>query len=103
MIAQCVVGCIACTDLTDCSSCGTGYYLDPINHYCVTTCPQGQYSIATSNICQICHSNCYYCATTATTCTKCVNHGPFLSFLQGTTCVLTCINGYIPNYDTHIC
>lgn len=60
MVAQCVVGCKSCTNLYDCSACDavSGYFLDPINHYCVTTCPPGQYSITTNNICQLCNIFC---------------------------------------------
>ena len=68
----CISGCSACTDygLSFCSECttvsSTAYYKHIGDTVCSTSCPNGQYILASiPNICQQCSSNCLTCSGTA--------------------------------------
>ena len=65
----CPTGCSACTSLTFCSTCSSGYFLRADN-LCYTTCPNGYVENNVSNTCDTCSTGCMTC-TNGSHCTQC--------------------------------
>ena len=107
----CADGCATCfgAALSACSSCGVSsapanYYLVYATTTCAPSCPNGQYANATAFQCMLCSSNCLTCVTTSTNCLTCgfSTAGANL-YLFGSSCLLTCPNGYFANSATFTC
>ena len=107
----CADGCATCfgAALSNCYTCGASSV--PTNHFliygtniCSPTCPAGQYSNATSFKCLLCDVNCLTCVTNSTNCLTCgfSSIGANL-YLFGTSCLLTCPNGYFANTLNNTC
>ena len=108
---NCADGCQTCfgPTLSDCYTCGVSSA--PANHYliygttlCNPNCPAGQYANSTNYKCLLCSSNCLTCVTTSTNCLTCgfSTIGANL-YLFGSSCLLTCPNGYYANPLTSTC
>ena len=65
----CPTGCTACTSLTFCSTCSSGYYRRTDN-LCYTTCPAGFVANNVTNTCDSCSVGCSGC-TNGSVCTQC--------------------------------
>ena len=65
----CPTGCTACTSLTFCSTCSSGYFRRADN-LCYTTCPNGYVENNTTNTCDSCSTGCMTC-TNGSQCTQC--------------------------------
>lgn len=110
----CAVGCDTCfgSTVNDCYTCTAGlvsavmtnFYLIYSSSTCSQTCPNGQYSNATSYKCLLCDVNCLTCTGTSTSCVTCgfSSIGADL-FLYGTSCLLTCPVGFFANKATSTC
>ena len=109
LVAYCVEYCTACTGLDDCSQCAATHILDPLSHYCLTTCPDKTFkeTVGAGFECTACADECLECTgPLKSDCSMCVDVGLHESFLlPGTTeCYLgACPDGWIENYNTHVC
>ena len=124
-ISKCENGCKNCTDRYYCTICNglIGYFLNPVDNRCYTTCPQATYKdnttlfLANATInqieywCSACNKTCMECEN-LTYCTKCYPYGRNESFLYNNTCLNLCLNatctshcpnGYEGNYTNHSC
>jgi hypothetical protein len=63
--------CVNCIQSsTQCTSCPTGYDLDPVSSICLARCSPGQFRNA-NNQCEACSSPCLECSESSTFCTSC--------------------------------
>ena len=111
----CDPACLNCSDgtRTNCFTCGnitsngvtTQYYLIIGTTICNTTCPLGQFIIASfPNNCQQCDTNCVGCTVTATNCTQGSGCRANMFYNNATnSCVLTCPDGTFANALTKFC
>lgn len=112
--AQCTAPCHDCSGtLTNCTWCVSPYYLDTVNHLCVTTCTGNYFpfdgtSTSVSNECRSCLPGCVACSDESYDhCTSCgMNDQTPLYLHFGTThCRETCPDNYYPGTDSnaHTC
>lgn len=87
----CYYVCSTCSGGTnlDCTSCSSGYYLQPTSNQCLTSCPAGYYKDTTLRRCGNCHPSCATCSgSESTQCSSC-STGFFLQ-PSSTTCSTSC-------------
>lgn len=101
----CDTSCNVCADSTNsqCSSCNSGYFLQPSSTICLSTCTTGYYGNTTNGICTLCDTSCSTCTGASNTqCPSC-NSGYYLQ-PSSTTCLSTCPStNYYPNSTTNTC
>ena len=104
--APCNVACAACTGSanTQCSSCKTGYFLQPSGTECLDTCPAGYWSNPGSNSCDTCNAACAICTGPSDTQCSACESGHFLQPSPAvTTCSSSCPLGFWEDTTNHIC
>ena len=84
----CNSSCITCANLSYCTSCHNGYYLN--NGVCL--CNPGTYMDG-NGICQLCNANCLTCQGNAFYCISCQSS----MLLQISICVASCWDGFFTN------
>ncbi|GBF99980.1 hypothetical protein Rsub_13112 [Raphidocelis subcapitata] len=106
--AACATDCRACTsaDAGACTFCVDGTFLDTSAGTCGTTCPDGTFGEAGSNLCQACDPTCATCSLSASNCASC--SGSFLSTTQVESvtigvCVGTCPDGKYGDTTSFTC
>ena len=102
--SSCDISCSVCTGANndECSSCNSGYFLQPSSTICLDSCPVGYWRDTTSNICMECDISCSVCSDgTNTQCSSC-KAGYFLQ-VGSTTCLTSCANGTWPNSTSNLC
>ena len=108
---NCADGCQSCFagTLSSCYTCGVAsnsdiYFLIYGTNTCSKTCPNGQYSNSTSYTCMLCNANCLTCIGTSSYCLTCgfSTIGANL-YLYGSSCLLTCPDGYFANVTANTC
>lgn len=103
---SCTSECAICFESTvnDCNKCNSGSFLIYDTTYCNASCPDGQYSNSTSNMCLLCDSNCITCSSTSSTCLTCgFNSFGIHLFLVNNTCVQDCSGAYYEESGNHTC
>lgn len=98
----CDEACATCNGSShdDCSSCNSGYFLQPYSPSCLRTCPEHKYWPDTeTNTCVACAPECLSCS--GSNCTSC-NYG---YYLQPSThiCMATCPSGYVQDMTNGVC
>lgn len=69
---NCQANCDDCTgDVGSCKNCTAGYFFNPINRICQTTCPSAYWKNNETRVCEACSDNCISCS--ATVCFQCSN------------------------------
>ena len=102
---NCADGCLTCFGPTsnDCRSCNVSslsvnFYLIYNTNSCNQTCPNGQYANSSNFRCMLCNANCMTCVNTSSTCLTCGFSAMGANlYLFGSSCLLTCPNGYFAN------
>ena len=101
----CHPSCIACTGSLNrqCTSCASGYYLQPSSTTCLSSCPSGYTGNPTTRQCILCDTACSMCTGTSyTECSACKS-GYYLQ-PSSTICLSSCPSmGYFPNSGSNIC
>ena len=105
---NCTTACSKCGDstATNCSSCSTGYYLQPSpdDTTCNNSCPSGFYGDASTNTCIQCTTACTKCSDgTATQCSACNATYYLQPAPHPTTCTNTCPSGYYEVSSSNTC
>ena len=98
--------CAVCTGGTsnDCSSCNSGYFLQPSSTTCASTCPSNYYGNPTTKTCSACHSYCSTCSGTSNTQCSACKSGYYLQPSSSTTCLDTCPTpSYYADSSTNTC
>ena len=89
---QCTSPCRTCqTQVDSCLTCVSDLTPDVFltGDECLQTCPDGTFPNSATNVCASCQTPCEYCVS-LTSCTTCLTD----FFLEGTTCVATCQQGF---------
>ena len=103
IVDKCHVACQVCTDATNvCSQCAVGYKRS--GTVCELNClPLYGEVTATPTVCVLCDVLCQACQETSTNCSQCTTLAPNEAFLNGNTCLVTCLSYSYENYATHEC
>ena len=100
----CYAYCTTCTgpNKNNCASCADGFYFNPTNQTCSTSCPDGYWKDKSSNNCASCDAACLKCLSAGSEqCVDCVE-GYYLQ-PQSVGCNASCPSGYYPNSSARAC
>ncbi len=103
LVAACHSYCSSCTSglNTACSACASPYWLSATT--CSASCLAGYGMSSTPRVCVLCSLYCAQCEGTATNCSSCQASGLYESFLNGSTCLVSCPVGKVADASTHEC
>jgi hypothetical protein len=103
LIATCHPVCTVCLDATanNCTACATGYKLS--GTVCNESCLYKYGNTTNPQLCVACDLYCVTCDLTATNCFSCETTGIYESFLNGTTCLITCPLKFTKWTSDHTC
>ena len=100
----CYLSCLTCSGTTnlDCTSCKSGFFLQPNSNQCLTSCPTKYYKDTTVSKCIACQLECTTCfGPSNSQCNSCQS-GYFLQ-PTSTSCLDSCPLGYWSDSSKNIC
>ena len=103
---QCNTSCSGCTgpNNNQCSTCNSGYFLQPSGTGCLDSCPNGCWGNTDSHTCESCNTACSICTGPSDTQCSACNSGYFLQPApDDTSCLTTCQTGYWKDTTNHVC
>ena len=100
----CDTSCSICLDGTNnqCSSCVSGYFLQPSSTTCLNFCPVGYWQDTTNHICANCDISCSQCTGPLNTQCSACSTGYFQQ-PASTICLSSCPNGYWEDVANRVC
>lgn len=95
---SCLPSCFACTSLTNCSACVSGYFMRS-DRLCYSYCLSGMFGNNSTSTCDPCPAGCLTCES-PTFCTSC---DPGLFIRADNLCYSTCLPRFYGNSQTTRC